>query len=558
MTITDDTSHASGLRDVELEELNALYWGPDPVAAAAAKREAERRDTEDRLARTRAKGADVYAEGEQAAYAQYRQAEEFCRGRMLSKAGMAAFDRGEFADEFALWRMPAAKAELFSSEELRDFWLFVAPRITPAAYVRQRAAARRGEYQQARDEREARNGLGGHEAGALRREATAGEAPQDGRGRPVLSGRRPASTGTGTTQDRTAGRATGPVHRDQRVGAGNMGLVGMAVREGVRSAQHHQHERQAAAQHATVAVPLTGPVVKPGTTVARNEQPIPGDRLLDLLRDQWFGTFARFPSVAALDAVTLWAAHTHMRDENGVLVFRATPRLGLFSSEPGSGKGRVLELLMRVVPACFGLDLEPTKSGLVHTLNDEHATVCIDEADILFGAGERKADVRSVLNGGTYRYGTTLNGKGGKTNRVPVFGPIALAGLDVMEKDTGDSLKALLSRFVKIRMVKMTGEDRPPKLTRKAEAGAAQAQMWLTRWAAQVRGEVADADPEIPEGVEGRAEDIWTPLLAVADAAGGDWPDRARAACRELALALPEGEDQAEEFAAFAGAFGSF
>jgi hypothetical protein len=34
--------------------------------------------------------------------------------------------------------------------------------------------------------------------------------------------------------------------------------------------------------------------------------------------------------------------------------------------------------------------------------------------------------------------------------------------------------------------------------------------------------------PEMPPGVEDRAADVWEALLAVADAAGGDWPDRAR------------------------------
>ena len=57
----------------------------------------------------------------------------------------------------------------------------------------------------------------------------------------------------------------------------------------------------------------------------RPGEPIPGDQLLDLLR-QWIGTYARFPSASALDAVTLWAAHAHMREEGGTLVF--APRLG--------------------------------------------------------------------------------------------------------------------------------------------------------------------------------------------------------------------------------------
>ena len=301
-------------------------------------------------------------------------------------------------------------------------------------------------------------------------------------------------------------------------------------------------------------------VSEAGTVAARPGEPrIPGDQLLDLLRDAYFGHHARYPSPAALDAVTLWTGHCWMRDENGVLVFRATPRLFLLSSEPGSGKSFTLELIGRVVPNWYGLDLEPTGPGLVYTISREHATVTLDEGDVTFGSGARHEAVRAIINGGTYRHGTVLNGKGAKANRVPVFGPLALAGLDTMEKDTGDKLAALMSRGVKIRMEKAGGENRPPKLTRQGEDAAAKAKVWLERWAAQVRDEIADAEPEVPEGVEGRAEDIWLPLLAVADAAGGTWPDRARAACIELALGKPDGgENLEDDFAAFAEDFGAF
>jgi hypothetical protein len=40
--------------------------------------------------------------------------------------------------------------------------------------------------------------------------------------------------------------------------------------------------------------------------------------------------------------------------------------------------------------------------------------------------------------------------------------------------------------------------------------------------------------PEMPTGIEDRAADVWEPLLAVADAAGGKWPDRARVAAVAL------------------------
>ena len=140
------------------------------------------------------------------------------------------------------------------------------------------------------------------------------------------------------------------------------------------------------------AAPAGGTVAKrDGGTVDKTAAPIPGDQLLDATC-RWLGHYARYPSAAALDAVTLWDAHTHARDKDGVLVFRATPRLYLLSSDPGSGKSRVLELLGMSCPATFGLDLEPTAAGLVFTIGREHATVLLDEGDVLFGAaaeGER-------------------------------------------------------------------------------------------------------------------------------------------------------------------------
>jgi Protein of unknown function (DUF3631) len=45
---------------------------------------------------------------------------------------------------------------------------------------------------------------------------------------------------------------------------------------------------------------------------------------------------------------------------------------------------------------------------------------------------------------------------------------------------------------------------------------------------------VADAWPDMPDGVTDRSADVWEPLLAIADAAGGHWPGTARTACTAL------------------------
>jgi Protein of unknown function (DUF3631) len=551
MTMTDTTP--PDLRTLTEDELLDLARS-DGTVAAGALAEAGRRDRDDRLARGRRALADIRAEGDRQAYANYRQADKWCRGELLSEDGI----RAGITDEQVLWRLPEDKALRFASEELGLFWELVAPRVTSDDYVHQHAAERRKAEDEARNGHDAGTGLAGADPSAFRRRTTASETPQAGGGGTVQRGGRRPGEGEGGQDGAADQRASGPVQRDTVSGCRHPHRIGTPGQCGNCPAKTQARGTGSMGAVARdVAVPVTGVVRSPDGTVARQEQLVPGDQLLDLIRDGYLGFFARFPSPAALDAVTLWAAHTHMRDEKGVLVFRATPRLGLFSSEPGSGKGLVLELLMDIVPNCFGLDLEPTQAGLVHTLNDEHATVLLDEADIMFGAGSRKEGVRAVLNGGTYRYGTILNGRGGKTNRVPVFGPVAVAGLDTMEKDTGDKLTAMWTRFVKIRMVKVTGADKPPRRTPKSYEAVAKAKGWLELWASQVRDEVAAAFPEMPdEDMEGRTEDIWAPLFAVADAAGGDWPSRARAACLELALARPgDTRDLAAEFEEFAASF---
>jgi hypothetical protein len=61
------------------------------------------------------------------------------------------------------------------------------------------------------------------------------------------------------------------------------------------------------------------------------------------------------------------------------------------------------------------------------------------------------------------------------------------------------------------------------------------------RFALDKTDSIRDGDPEIPDGVFNRAADNWRPLLAIADAAGSDWPARARRAIqRERASGADE------------------
>jgi Protein of unknown function (DUF3631) len=48
--------------------------------------------------------------------------------------------------------------------------------------------------------------------------------------------------------------------------------------------------------------------------------------------------------------------------------------------------------------------------------------------------------------------------------------------------------------------------------------------------------------PEMPDGIEDRNADVWEALIAIADLAGGDWPERARRAAVALVAASQSGQ----------------
>ena len=51
---------------------------------------------------------------------------------------------------------------------------------------------------------------------------------------------------------------------------------------------------------------------------------------------------------------------------------------------------------------------------------------------------------------------------------------------------------------------------------------------------------IANANPKFPESLNDRAMDIWEPLLALADLAGGEWPELGRKAASGLTTSSQE------------------
>lgn len=247
--------------------------------------------------------------------------------------------------------------------------------------------------------------------------------------------------------------------------------------------------------------------------------------------------YLALPSPHALTVLVLWAAHTHVADR-----FYVTPRLVVDSAEPESGKTRVLELLALLCRRPK-MAISTTTAALYRRLAQGPMTVLLDEVDAIFApkTAPLHEDLRALLNAG-YKRGATVDRCVGdaakmKVQEFEVFAPVALAGL------AGRMPATITTRAVTIHMRRRApGERVEPYRERDAELEALPLKEQLAEWVTEVADELADARPAMPEGVSDRPAEVWEALLAVADEAGGDWPARAREACRFFVLHTEPGE----------------
>jgi hypothetical protein len=220
------------------------------------------------------------------------------------------------------------------------------------------------------------------------------------------------------------------------------------------------------------------------------------------------------------DAVALWVLFAHAHD-----AFMFSPILIATSPEKGSGKSRLLEVLNELTPKPW-LILSPSDAVIFRKVDRVHPTLLLDEGDNV-NWRDRK-ELLSMLNGGFQRRSAIVPrcvGEGANldTKDFSVWCPKALACLRVPFPDT------TVSRSIVLPFRRKTTEERVENLRLKRATGVFGPLLsQALRWAADNLEELRGAEPKPPAGLSDRTADAWDPLLAIADLAGGDWPDRAR------------------------------
>jgi hypothetical protein len=186
-----------------------------------------------------------------------------------------------------------------------------------------------------------------------------------------------------------------------------------------------------------------------------------------------------------------------------------------------------------------------SSSAFFRAIEDLQPTLLIDEADTNLRG---KDDLSGILNAGYTKptafvwrmcYDAAPGAEGSETERGAGAGrvaryscwcPKAIAAI-------GHLHPTLASRCIVIRMQRKTEEEECDRLKR---LNATELQRKCARFVADHAEEIASAEPPVPGGLTNRAADIWEPLLALADLAGGRWPALGRAAATGLTARAQE------------------
>jgi hypothetical protein len=241
--------------------------------------------------------------------------------------------------------------------------------------------------------------------------------------------------------------------------------------------------------------------------------PIDGAALLDGIAEA-IGLYVIMSDHARF-ATALWVVHTFLLDCFGI-----TPRLAVRSPMKRCGKTTLLDVISRLVlrPLPTG---SVTAAALFRVVEGYRPTLLVDEADTFLSEAD---ELRGVLNSGHRKGGQVVRtvGDDHEPRAFSTFAAVTIAIIGNLPDTLADrSVTVDLKRRMPSEKVASFRFDRVGHLDVLARQAA--------RWAQDHAGTIGAADPEMP-GIHNREADNWAPLFAIADIAGGEWPERARAA----------------------------
>lgn len=236
----------------------------------------------------------------------------------------------------------------------------------------------------------------------------------------------------------------------------------------------------------------------------------------------------------AAEAIALWALHAWAFD-----AWKISPILIIMSPVKGCGKTTLLSVLSWLVPQPEFAS-NTTAASIFRLINEARPrfpTLLLDEANSYLKP--HRQDLRGILNSGwTIAGARVLRAETGKTGirRYSTWAPKAIATI----KAVADTL---MDRGVIVSLQRKAATKVVERFKMQDTSEFAALREQAGRWAADHLQELQAADPTLPPTLSNRPADNWAPLIAIADCAGGAWPEVGR----EAALQLSKADDDDPE-----------
>jgi putative DNA primase/helicase len=231
----------------------------------------------------------------------------------------------------------------------------------------------------------------------------------------------------------------------------------------------------------------------------------------------------------APEIFALWVIHAFAHDCFGV-----SPVLAIVSPTPECGKTSLLTILWAITPRAL-MASNVTTASLFRVIDSRRPTLLIDEADTFLTEND---EMRGVLNSGHNKIGAVTirmveTAAGYVEKEFSTWAPKAIAQIGLLHP-------TLTGRSVRVELQKKRPGQKLKRLRGDQLGHLEPFKRQAARWVQDHKAELADADPAIPDELGNRPADNYRPLFAIADAAGGDWPQR----IRQIALGdkVPEQE----------------
>src|SRR5579859_1868589 len=274
--------------------------------------------------------------------------------------------------------------------------------------------------------------------------------------------------------------------------------------------------------------------------------PVIGHHLLDALVRE-LSRFVVFPKWAA-ETFALWIVHTFAFELRNICTYIAVE-----SPEKECGKSTLLTVLSNFVNRPV-VSSNISSSAFFRVIEEFLPTLLIDEADTNLRGSD---DLRGILNAGYFKpnafvwrvsydpapstpkdsppppspspilhspfcvpHSSGVPPSTGRLARFTCWCPKVIASI-------GRVHDTLASRCIVIPMQRKTDAEECHRLK---FLDPSDLKRQCARFALDHAAAIAAADPPIPPGLTNRAADVWEPLLAIADLAGGRWPELARQA----------------------------